>query len=149
MSQLAERLTADMKDAMRAKDALRLGAIRNARAAIKNAEIDAKGALDDAGVERVLRSLVKQHRESIEQFQAGGRDDLVGKEQAEMAVLEEYLPAQMDQAGVEAAVAEVIAQTGATGPQDLGRVMKATMARLAGQADGGVVRTIAQRLLEG
>ncbi|MEQ8834662.1 MAG: GatB/YqeY domain-containing protein [Miltoncostaeaceae bacterium] len=149
MSALAERLTADMKDAMRAKDALRLGAIRNARAAVKNAEIEAKGELDDAGVERVLRSLVKQHRESIEQFQAGGREDLVAKEQAEMAVLEEYLPAQMDEAGVEAVVAEVIAAEGATGPKDLGRVMKATMTRLAGQADGGQVRTIAQRLLEG
>jgi uncharacterized protein YqeY len=149
MSGLAERLTADMKDAMRDKDAVRLGAIRNARAAIKNAEIEARTPLDDAGITKVLRSLVKQHRESIEQFTAGGRDDLVAKEQAEMAVLEAYLPAQMDEAAVAAVVAEVIAAEGAAGPADLGRVMKAAMTRLAGQADGGVVRTVAQRLLEG
>lgn len=149
MSGLADRLTADMKDAMRSKDAVRLGAIRNARAAIKNAEIESRAPLDDAGVTKVLRSLVKQHRESIEQFTAGGRDDLVAKEQAEMAVIEAYLPAQMDEDAVAAVVAEVIAAEGASGPADLGRVMKATMTRLAGQADGGVVRTVAQRLLEG
>lgn len=149
MSGLAERLTADMKDAMRAKDAVRLGAIRNARAAVKNAEIESRAPLDDGGITKVLRSLVKQHRESIEQFTAGGRDDLVAKEQAEMAVIEEYLPAQMDEAAITAVVAEVIDAEGASGPADLGRVMKAAMTRLAGQADGGVVRTVAQRLLEG
>lgn len=149
MSGLAERLTADMKDAMRAKDAVRLGAIRNARAAVKNAEIESRAPLDDAGITKVLRGLVKQHRESIEQFTAGGRDDLVAKEQAEMAVIEAYLPAQMDEAAITAVVAEVIDAEGASGPADLGRVMKAAMTRLAGQADGGVVRTVAQRLLEG
>jgi uncharacterized protein YqeY len=149
MSGLAERLTADMKDAMRAKDPVRLGAIRNARAAVKNAEIESRAPLDDAGITKVLRGLVKQHRESIEQFAAGGRDDLVAKEQAEMAIIEAYLPAQMDEAAIATVVAEVIAAEGASGPADLGRVMKATMTRLAGQADGGVVRTVAQRLLEG
>jgi uncharacterized protein YqeY len=149
MSGLAERLTADMKDAMRAKDPVRLGAIRNARAAVKNAEIESRAPLDDAGITKVLRGLVKQHRESIEQFAAGGRDDLVAKEQAEMAIIEAYLPAQMDEAAITTVVAEVIAAEGASGPADLGRVMKATMTRLAGQADGGVVRTVAQRLLEG
>jgi uncharacterized protein YqeY len=149
MSGLAERLTADMKDAMRAKDPVRLGAIRNARAAVKNAEIESRAPLDDAGITKVLRGLVKQHRESIEQFAAGGRDDLVAKEQAEMAIIEAYLPAQMDEAAIATVVAEVIAAEGASGPADLGRVMKATMTRLAGQADGGVVRAVAQRLLEG
>jgi len=146
---LEARLAADMKDAMRSRDQLRLGAIRNARAAVKNAEIEAGGPLGDAGITRVLRGLVKQHRESIDQFRAGGRDDLVAKEQAEMAVLEGYLPAQMDEAQVEPVVAEVIAAEGAASPADLGRVMKASMARLAGRADGATVRTVAQRLLEG
>ena len=148
-SALAAQLADDMKDAMRAKDAVRLGAIRNARAAVKNAEIEARAPLDDAAVLKVLRSLAKQHRESIDQFRAGGRDDLVAKEEAELAVVEAYLPAQMDEAAVEAVVAEVIAAEGAAGPADMGRVMKATMARLAGQADGGTVRAVAQRLLEG
>ncbi len=148
-SALQDRLAGDMKDAMRARDAVRLGAIRNARAAVKNAEIDSKAPLDDAGVERVLRSLVKQHRDSIEQFSAGGRDDLVAKEEAEMAVLVGYLPQQLDESAVAVVVAEVIAAEGATSAADLGVVMKASMARLAGRADGGVVRAVAQRLLEG
>lgn len=148
-SALAARLADDMKDAMRARDQLRLGAIRNARSAIRNAEIDGGAPLDDAGVVVVLRGLVKQHRESIDQFRAGGRDDLVDKEAAEMAVLEGYLPAQLDESEIESVVAEVIAAEGATSQADLGRVMKATMARLAGRADGGSVRTVAQRLLEG
>ncbi len=97
----------------------------------------------------MLRGLVKQHRESIDQFRAGGRDDLVARESEEMAVLEGYLPAQMDEAAIAGVVSEVIASEGATGPGDLGRVMKAAMARMGGQADGKVVRTIAQRLLEG
>lgn len=148
-SALAARLADDMKDAMRSRDQMRLGAIRNARAAVKNAEIESRRPLDDDGVAKVLRGLVKQHRESIDQFRAGGRDDLVQKEEAEMAVLEGYLPAQMDEAAVEPVVADVIAEQGATSTADLGRVMKAAMGRLAGRADGGTVRAVAQRLLEG
>jgi uncharacterized protein YqeY len=146
---LAERLDNDLKDAMRACEALRLGAIRRARAALKNAEIEARGALPDDAAARVLRGLVKQHRESIDQFRAGGRDDLVARESEEMAVLEAYLPAQMDAAAIAGVVSEVIASEGASGPGDLGRVMKAAMARVAGQADGKEVRAIAQRQLEG
>lgn len=148
-STLSERLASDMKDAMRARDAVRLGAIRNARAALKNVEIDTRAPLDDAAAEKVLRSLVKQHRESIEQFTAGGRDDLVRKEQAEMEIIAAYLPQQLDEPAIAVVVAEVISAEGATGPSDLGVVMKAAMARLAGRADGGVVRAVAQRLLEG
>lgn len=148
-SALAERLASDMKDAMRARDAVRLGAIRNARAALKNAEIESKGPLDDAAVEKVLRGLVKQHRESIEQFAAGGRDDLVAKETAEMEVIESYLPEQLDESAIAVVVSEVIAAEGATSIKDLGVVMKASMTRLAGRADGGLVRAVAQRLLEG
>jgi uncharacterized protein len=146
---LAERLDNDLKDAMRARATLRLGAIRRARAALKNAEIEARGALPDDAAARVLRGLVKQHRESIDQFRAGGRDDLVARESEEMAVLEAYLPEQMDEAAITAIVAEVVAAEGASGPADLGRVMKAAMARVAGRADGKEVRAIAQGLLEG
>jgi uncharacterized protein YqeY len=147
--ELAARLDADMKDAMKSGDKLRVGTIRRARAALKNAEIEQRGTLSDDAAVKVLRGLVKQHRESIEQFRAGGRDDLVARESEEMAVLEGYLPAQMDEAAITAVVTEVIASEGASGPGDLGRVMKAAMARMGGQADGKKVRTIAQRLLEG
>lgn len=146
---LAERLDNDLKEALRAGEKVRLGAIRRARAALKNAQIDARGELSDEAAQRVLRGLVKQHRESIDQFRAGGRDDLVRQETAEMAVLEAYLPAQMDEAAITAVVSQVIADEGAAGPADMGRVMKAAMARVGGQADGKAVRAIAQRLLEG
>jgi uncharacterized protein YqeY len=146
---LAERLDEDAKAAMRAGEKVRLGSLRRARAALKNAEIENRGALSDDAAVKVLRGLVKQHRESIDQFQAGRREDLVARETEEMAVLESYLPAQMDEAAIEGVVSEVIAAEGASGPGDLGRVMKAAMARVRGQADGNEVRAIAQRLLEG
>ncbi len=146
---LAGRLDADLKDAMRAGDTLRRDTIRRARSAIKNAEIEARGPLDDDAQVKVLRGIVKQHKESIAQFTAGGRDDLVAQETREMGVLEAYLPAQMDAAGIEAVVSEVIAAEGATGPGDMGRVMKAVMSRVGGTADGKDVRVTVQRLLGG
>jgi uncharacterized protein YqeY len=148
-SALAGRLDADLKDAMRAGDKLRLGTIRRARAALKNAEIEARAPLSEDASVKVLRGLVKQHKESIDQFAAGGRDDLVATEEQEMAVLEAYLPAQMDASSIEPVVAEAIASEGATSPADLGRVMKVVMSRLGGTADGKEVRAIAQRLLGG
>ena len=144
----AARLDDDLKAALRAGDKLRLGAIRRARAALKNAEIEARGDLPEEAQTRVLRGLVKQHRESIEQFRAGGRDDLVEREELEMSVIEGYLPALLDEAAIAAVVDEVVAAEGAAGPADLGRVMKAAMSRLAGRADGNQVRAIAQRRLE-
>lgn len=153
MSEITARLDADMKDAMRAKDKLRLGAIRRARAAITDAEkrpdVAAAGGLDEDGRVAVIKRLAKQHRESIEQFTAAGRDDLVAQETAELAVIEEYLPAELDDAAIDAVVAEVIAEVGATEERDIGKVMKPAMARLKGQADGGRVRAAAQRLLAG
>ena len=146
---LAVRLDGDMKDAMRAGDKLRLGAIRRARSAIKNAEIEARGPLDEDAAVKVLRGIVKQHKESIEQFRAGGRADLVEKEESEMSVLKDYLPAQLDAAALEPIVAEVIASEGAASPADMGRVMKVVMTRVGGTADGKEVRAIAQRLLGG
>ncbi len=147
---ITTRLDDDAKAALRAGEKARLTVLRRARAAIKNAEIEARGeALSDEDATRVLQGLVKRHRESIEQFTAGGRNDLVEKEVAEMAVLEEYLPAQLDDAAIEAVVAEVIAAEGVTDVKGLGKIMKPAMARLAGQADGGRVREIAQKLLAG
>lgn len=146
---LTARLERDMKDAMRARDKVRLGVVRRARSAIRNAEIEARAPIDDDGVVRVLRTIAKQHRESIDQFRAGGRDDLAERETAELAIVEEYLPAMLDEAAVEAAVRAVIADEGATDPKDMGRVMKATMARLGSSADGAVVSAVARRLLAG
>ena len=144
---LAARLDEDMKTALRAGEKQRLGVIRRARAAIKNAEIAAREPLDDAGVERVLKGIVKQHRESVEQFEAAGRSDRAAEERAEMAIVEEYLPEQLDAAAIEPVVAGVIAELGATEQKDLGAVMKAAMARLGTAADGKEVSAIARRLL--
>jgi len=146
---LATRLEEDMKTALRAGEKLRLGVIRRARAAIKNAEIAAREPLDDAAVERVLKGMVKQHRESVEQFEAAGRADRAADERAEMAVIEEYLPEQLDAAAMEPVIAAVIAELGATEPKDMGAVMKAAMARLGSGADGKEVSAIVRRLLGG
>lgn len=146
---LSARLDGDLKDAMRAGDTLRRDTIRRARSAIKNAEIEARGPLGTDAEVKVLRGIVKQHKESIAQFRAGGRDDLVERETREMAVLEGYLPAQMDGAAIEAMVTEVISSEGATGPADMGKVMKAVMSRVGGTADGKDVRVTVQRLLGG
>ena len=145
---VVERLEQDTKEAMRARDKVRLGALRMARAALKNAQIEARGELSEEAAVRTLRNMAKQHRESIAQFRAGGREDLVEREEAELAVVEAYLPAQLDAAAVEALVASVIADEGAEGPKDLGKVMRSAMQRAGGQADGNEVRMTAQRLLE-
>jgi len=146
---LAARLEDDMKTALRAGEKLRLGVIRRARAAIKNAEIAARAPLDEAAVERALRGMVKQHRESIEQYEAAGRADRADEERAEMAILEEYLPRQLDAAAIEPVVRTVIAELGATDAKDMGAVMKATMARLGGAADGKTVSAIVRAALGG
>jgi uncharacterized protein YqeY len=120
------------------------------KAAIMNKGVEKAHDLDDAEVLQVVSTLVKQRRDSIEQFQKGGRQDLVDKETAEIAVLEEYLPPAADPAIVERAVADAIAETGAASPKDMGRVMKAAMAKLSGQTvDGKVVNEIVRRKLAG
>jgi uncharacterized protein YqeY len=146
---LAARLDEDLKAAMRSGETVRRDTIRRARSAIKNAEIEARAPLDDDAQVKVLRGIVKQHKESIAQFSAGGRDDLVARETQEMGVLEAYLPAQMDTAAIEAVASEVIDAEGASGPGDMGRVMKAVMARVGATADGKDVRVTVQRLLGG
>ena len=144
---LRERLEADMKESLKARDKLRLETIRGARGALRNREIERGGELDEAGIAAVLRSLVKQRLDSIEQYRAGGREELAEKEEAEKAVLEAYLPAVPDEAAVERVVREVIAEVGASGPRELGKVMKPALERLGPAADGKLVSEVARRLL--
>jgi uncharacterized protein len=145
---LLEQLSRDIADAMRAKDPVRLGALRMAKAALMNKEVEKGKALSDGEGQQVMASLIKQRRDSIEQFQKGGRTDLADKEAAEIVTLEAYLPPPIDQAALEKVVADAIAETGATSAKDLGKVMKAVMPKLAGQTvDGKVVNEIVRRTL--
>jgi len=146
---LRDRLDADLKEAMKARDAVRRETIRGARGAIKNKEIETGDPLDDDAIVRVLRALVKQRTDSIEQFQAAGRGELAEKESAEKAVLEAYLPAAPDAARIEQVVAEVIAEVGATGPREMGQVMKPALERLGAAVDGKLVSQAVKRQLSG
>jgi uncharacterized protein YqeY len=136
---LKDRITDDMKSAMRAKEADRLLAIRNLLAAMKQKEVDERVVLDDAAVVAIIDKLVKQRKDSIAAFQQAGRTDLVEKESAELAVLSAYLPERLDADGIAREVAAVVAELGASGPGDMGKVMGAVKARLAGNADMGLV----------
>jgi len=147
---LFERIGQDITAAMRAKDQARLAPLRMAKAALMNREVEKGRALEEAESEQVIASLIKQRRDSIEQFTRGGRDDLSAREAAEVVVLEAYLPPPVDPAAIEAAVDAVVAETGATSAKDLGRVMKGVMARLAGQTvDGKVVNALVRQKLGG
>ncbi len=135
---------------MRKRDAIRLSTLRMLKAALMNREIERGHKLDDTESQQVVASLVKQRRDSIEQFTKGGRQELADKEQSEIVVLEAYLPPAADPAAVEQAVVEAIAETGATSPKDTGRVMKAAMTRLAGQSvDGKTVSDLVRKKLTG
>ena len=136
---LKDRITDDMKAAMRAKDAPRLLAIRGLLAALKQREVDERIVVDDAAVVAIVDKLVKQRKDSIEQFTAGGRQDLVDKEQAELQVLASYLPARLSADEIAAEVAALVAETGASGAGDMGKVMAAAKARFAGRAEMGLV----------
>jgi uncharacterized protein len=147
---LVDTLSASIADAMRKHDATRLSTLRMLKAALMNREVERGRALDDAESLQVVASLVKQRKDSIEQFTKGGRPELADKEQSEIVVLEAYLPAAADPAVVEQAVTDAIAETGATSPKDMGRVMKAAMARLAGQTvDGKMVNELVRSKLAG
>ena len=147
---LIDEVSAAIANAMRRQDAPRLSALRMLKAALMNREVEKSRALDDAESRQVVSSLVKQRRDSIEQFSKAGRQDLVDKETAEITILEQYLPPPLDAAALERAVAEAIAETGAASPKDMGRVMKATMARLAGQTvDGRLVNELVKKKLAG
>ena len=136
---LRERITEDMKSAMRAGDKQRLGTIRLALAAIKQREVDERITLDDPQVLSVLEKMLKQRREAITQFESGGRADLVAKETAEIGVLQGYLPAQMSAVELDALITEAIAATGAASIKDMGKVMAAVKPKVQGRADMGAV----------
>jgi uncharacterized protein YqeY len=145
---LFERIGKDITAAMKARDQGRLAPLRMAKAALMNREVEKGRTLDEAESEQVIGSLIKQRRDSIEQFTNGGRQDLAAREAAEVGILEAYLPPPVDATQLEAAVDQAIAETGAGSVKDLGRVMKAVMARLAGQTiDGKVVSELVRRKL--
>ena len=146
---LKERITEDMKNAMRAKDSERLGTIRLLLAAIKQREVDERLVLDDANVIAVTDKLIKQRKDSFSQFSAAGRDDLASKEASEIVVLQEYMPQQLSPAEVAAAVQAAVLETGAAGPQDMGRVMAVLKAKLAGRADMTALSGLVKAALAG
>lgn len=144
---LKDQITEDMKSAMRAKETARLGTIRLLLAAIKQREVDDRVVLDDAAIISTIEKMIKQRKDSISQFEKAGRDDLVAVESAEMIILQAYLPAQMSDAEVQAAVAAAVASTGAAGPQDMGKVIGVLKGRLAGKADMGKVSGLVKAAL--
>ena len=144
---LKEQLDSAMKEAMKARDDLRLSAVRMIRAMIKNREIEQKNELDDQGVIEVISTLAKQRRESIRLYQEGNRQDLVDKEEAELLILLGFLPAQLSVAEITELVARIIAETGAQGSRDMGKVMKALSPLTTGRADGKTVSETVKRLL--
>lgn len=146
---LKERITEDMKAAMRAKDSARLGAIRLLQAAIKQKEVDERVTLDDAAVAAIVDKLAKQRKDSIAAFTQAGRQDLADKETAELAVLQAYLPERLSAEEVAAAVKALVAEVGASGPADMGKVMGAAKARLAGKADMAAVSAAVKAALAG
>ena len=146
---LKERITDDMKTAMRAKDSERLGTIRLLLAAMKQKEVDERVELDDAAVIAIVDKLIKQRKDSIAAFEGAGRQDLADKEKAEMAVLTAYLPARMSAEEVATAVKAIVAELGASGPGDMGKVMGAVKAQLAGKADMGQVSAAVKAALAG
>lgn len=148
---LRQRLTEDMKAALRAGEKERLGVIRLMISAVKTADMEphVKGMIDDAGIIAVLTRMVKQRRDSIEQYNAGKRPDLAAKEAAEITVIEGYLPTLMDEAETRGVIGQLIAETGAAGPKDMGKVMGALKARYAGQIDMGRASGLVKDMLAG
>jgi uncharacterized protein YqeY len=146
---LKDRITEDMKTAMRAGEKERLATIRLILAAIKQREVDERITLDDSQVVAAVEKMIKQRKESISQFQAGGRADLVAKEAAEMAILQTYLPEQLSDAELDALIAEAIASTGAASIKDMGKVMGAVKAKAQGRADMGAVSARIKQKLSG
>jgi uncharacterized protein len=146
---LKERITEDMKAAMRARDAERLGTIRLLTAAMKQKEVDERIELDDAMVVAILDKLIKQRKDSVEAFEKAGRQDLADKEAAEIVVLQGYLPARLSAGEIAAEVKAIVAELGAKGPGDMGKVMGAVKTRLAGKADMSQVSAAVKAALAG
>ncbi|BBJ00300.1 aspartyl-tRNA amidotransferase subunit B [Ferrigenium kumadai] len=139
---LKQQISDDMKAAMRAKDAARLGAIRLLLAAMKQREVDERIELSDADVVSIIEKMLKQRRDSISQYEAAGRQELADVEKFEMGVLQTYMPQQLGEAEINAAIVEAVAATGAAGPQDMGKVMGVLKPKLAGRADMGKVSAL-------
>ncbi|MDA3902153.1 MAG: GatB/YqeY domain-containing protein [Desulfuromusa sp.] len=146
---IKDQLMQDMKEAMKAKQVNRLGTIRQLRSAIKNKEIELRQDLDDNGILGVIGTAVKQRRDAAQMYSDNDRPELAAKEEAELAVLQEYLPAQLSEEEVRTIVIAVIAETGATSPQDMGKVMPQVMARTKGSADGKMVNQLVREQLAG
>jgi uncharacterized protein YqeY len=146
-SDLRKRLDNDLKEAMRAKDALRTEVVRNVRGAMRAKEIDSGTTMSDDELQKLVRGLVKQREDSIAQYEQGGRADLVERERAEKALLESYLPAAASAQDIERVVGEVIAELGVTSIKDMGRVMKAAQAKLGVSADGKLISNVVKQKL--
>ncbi len=144
---IKESLKSDLVTAMKARDELRLSTLRLITSAIKNKEIDERKELDDDGVLAVLNTAAKQRRDSIEQYEKGGRIDLADKEKAELVIIQGYLPQQLSKDEVAAIIKETVAETGAAGAKDMGKVMKALMPKVKGKADGKLVNELVKELL--
>jgi uncharacterized protein len=146
---LKDQLDADLKASMRTKDTVKLSVIRMLKSAIKYREIEAIKPLDEAGVLQVISGEIKRHKDSIEQYRAGNRPELVEKEEAELAILLAYLPAQLNEAELKALVEAAVVKTGAAGPRDMGTVMKALLPDVQGKADGKLVSELVKARLSG
>ena len=146
---LKQRLTDDMKAAMKSGEKDRLAVIRLINAAIKQREVDERIVLDDAATLAVLEKMVKQRKDSVSQYEAANREDLAAIERAEILIIDTYLPAKMDEAAISAAIAEAIAETGAAGPAVIGKLMGVLKPKLAGQADMGLVSVLVKKALAG
>lgn len=147
MTTLEQKINQDYMEAMRAGDELRKETLRFLRAALKSAQIDKRAPLTEEEIWEVIKRQAKQRRESIEQFRKGNRDDLAAKEEAELAIIESYLPAQLSREEIEALARQVIAEVGAAGPRDLGKVMGKLMPQVKGRADGRLVNEVVRALL--
>ena len=144
---LKEQITEDMKAAMRAKDSVKLGAIRLLTAAIKQKEVDERIEVNDAQVLAIIEKMIKQRKDSISQFEAGGRQDLADAEKVELTILSVYMPAGLSEAEIKAEVQAAVAASGAAGPQDMGKVMAIVKPKLAGRADMTVVSALVKAAL--
>jgi uncharacterized protein YqeY len=146
---LKDQLDADLKSAMRDKDTVKLSVVRMLKSAVKYREIELMKPLDDAGVLQVISSEIKRHKDSVEQFRAGNRQDLVDKEEAEIVILQAWLPPQLSEAEVKAKVDEAVIRVSAQGPKDMGAVMKALLPEVQGKADGKLVSELVKARLSG
>ncbi|OGQ04493.1 MAG: glutamyl-tRNA amidotransferase [Deltaproteobacteria bacterium RIFCSPLOWO2_01_44_7] len=144
---LKNKIEEDFKQAVRGKETLKVSCLRLIKAAIQNKEIDVRGKLDDSQILSILSTLAKQRKESIEQFKKGGRNDLVKNEEAELKLIETYLPKALDEAALAKIIEQTIAEVGGQGAKDVGKVMKAVMPKIAGQADGRVVNQLVLKKL--